>query len=130
MKSTRKYLFPNVIELNLQAGRPLGVNVYLIDGGSEYILLDIGVLDTLDELIDMIRGMDFPLSKCKAVIATHADVEGFWQAAGFRPSTPLAVGIERFAGWYREYFGEGIHEHGDSGPDFENAHRARVFHAS
>jgi len=64
------------------------------------------------------------------VIATHADVEGFWQAAGFRPSTPLAVGIERFAGWYREYFGEGIHEHGDSGPDFENAHRARVFHAS
>ena len=32
----RKYLFPGVIELNLQAGRPLGVNIYLIDGGTEW----------------------------------------------------------------------------------------------
>ena len=38
----RKYLFPHVIEMNYQAGRPLGVNVYLIDGGSEFILIDIG----------------------------------------------------------------------------------------
>ena len=30
----RKYLFPHVIEMNYQAGRRLGVNVYLIDGGS------------------------------------------------------------------------------------------------
>ncbi len=71
----RKYLFPNVIELNLAAGRPLGVNVYLIDGGGEYVLLDIGEQDTLDEVIDLIRAMDFPLSKCKMVIATHADVD-------------------------------------------------------
>ena len=27
----RKYLFPHVIELNYQAGRRLGVNVYLLD---------------------------------------------------------------------------------------------------
>ncbi|MCU0705927.1 MAG: MBL fold metallo-hydrolase [Fimbriiglobus sp.] len=71
----RKYLFPNVIELNLAAGRPLGVNVYLIDGGSEYVLLDVGMEDTLDEVIDLIRAMDFPLSKCKMLIATHADVD-------------------------------------------------------
>lgn len=71
----RKYLFPNVIELNLAAGRPLGVNVYLIDGGSEYVLLDIGMLTQLDEVIDLIRAMDFPLSRCKMVIATHADVD-------------------------------------------------------
>ena len=32
----RKYLFPRVIEMNYQAGRRLGVNVYLIDGGSEF----------------------------------------------------------------------------------------------
>src|SRR3954467_9998352 len=72
---SRKYLFPNVIELNLQAGRPLGVNIYLIDGGSEFALIDIGQDDTLDEVIDMIREMDFPLSKCKMVIATHADAD-------------------------------------------------------
>lgn len=73
--NTRKYLLPNVIEMNLQAGRPLGVNVYLIDGGSEFVLLDIGESAVLDEIIDLIRAMDFPLSKCKSIIATHADVD-------------------------------------------------------
>jgi glyoxylase-like metal-dependent hydrolase (beta-lactamase superfamily II) len=71
----RKYLFPGVIELNLQAGRPLGVNIYLIDGGTEFALIDVGQDDTLDEVIELIRGMDFPLSKCKMLIATHADAD-------------------------------------------------------
>ncbi len=75
MTSRRKYLFPRVIELNLQAGRPFGVNLYLIDGGSEYVLLDVGLEETLDEVIDLVRRLDFPLSKCKMLIATHADAD-------------------------------------------------------
>ncbi|MGL6075622.1 MAG: MBL fold metallo-hydrolase [Fimbriiglobus sp.] len=75
MPKERKYLFPNVIELNLQIGRPLGVNIYLVDGGSEYVLLDIGLNEHLDEVIETIRRLDFPLSKCKMVIATHADAD-------------------------------------------------------
>src|SRR5260221_8737903 len=71
----RKYLFPHVIEMNYQAGRRLGVNVYLIDGGSEFILIDIGFLDTVDEIVEMIRKMDFNLSTCKMVVATHADAD-------------------------------------------------------
>lgn len=71
----RKYLFPNVIEMNYQAGRRLGVNVYLIDGGSEFLLIDIGYLETVDEIIDMIRRMDFNLSTCKMIVATHADAD-------------------------------------------------------
>src|SRR5260370_7632354 len=71
----RKYLFPHVIELNYQAGRRLGVNVYLIDGGSEFLLIDIGYLDTVNEIVDLIRQMDFNLSTCKMLIATHADAD-------------------------------------------------------
>jgi hydroxyacylglutathione hydrolase len=71
----RKYLFPHVIEMNYQAGRRLGVNVYLIDGGSEWLLIDVGYLDTIDEIIDLIRKMDFNLSACKMLIATHADAD-------------------------------------------------------
>src|SRR5213080_902287 len=71
----RKYLFPNVIEMNYQAGRRLGVNVYLIDGGSEFLLIDIGYLEVVDEIIDLIRRMDFNLSTCKMLIATHADAD-------------------------------------------------------
>jgi hydroxyacylglutathione hydrolase len=71
----RKYLFHRVIEMNYQAGRRLGVNVYLIDGGSEWLLVDIGYLDTVDEIIELIRRLDFNLSACKMIIATHADAD-------------------------------------------------------
>src|SRR5579864_2650770 len=71
----RKYLFPRVIEMNYQAGRRLGVNVYLIDGGSEFLLIDIGYLDTVDEIVELIRQMDFNLSRCQMIVATHADAD-------------------------------------------------------
>src|SRR5919199_4298793 len=71
----RKYLFPHVIEMNYQAGRRLGVNVYLIDGGSEFVLIDVGYQETVNDVIDLIRQMDFNLSTCKMLIATHADAD-------------------------------------------------------
>jgi glyoxylase-like metal-dependent hydrolase (beta-lactamase superfamily II) len=72
---TRRYLFPRVIEMNYQAGRRLGVNVYLLDGGNEFLLIDIGYLDTVEEIIELIRRMDFKLSSCKMIVATHADAD-------------------------------------------------------
>ncbi len=71
----RKYLFPSVIEMNYQAGRRLGANVYLIDGGDEFCLIDIGYLEVVEDIIEMIRQMDFNLSTCKMIIATHADAD-------------------------------------------------------
>src|SRR3954454_16547905 len=71
----RKYLFPHVIEMNYQAGHRLGINVYLIDGGSEFLLIDIGFIEAVDEIVELIRRMDFNLSTCKMVIATHADAD-------------------------------------------------------
>jgi glyoxylase-like metal-dependent hydrolase (beta-lactamase superfamily II) len=75
MVRQRQYLFPHVIEMNYQAGRRLGVNIYLIDGGSEFLLIDIGYLDTVDEVLELVRQMDFNLSTCKMLIATHADAD-------------------------------------------------------
>jgi UDP-glucuronate 4-epimerase len=40
------------------------------------------------------------------VVSTHADVEEFSRFTGFRPSTPISSGVERFAAWYRGYYGE------------------------
>src|SRR5262249_60918020 len=80
----RKYLFPHVIEMNYQAGRRLGVNVYLIDGGSEFLLIDIGYLETVEEIVELIRRMDFNLSTCKMLIATHADADHVQGAARAR----------------------------------------------
>ncbi|MGH9326348.1 MAG: NAD-dependent epimerase [Terriglobia bacterium] len=37
--------------------------------------------------------------------ATYADVNDLERDTGFRPTTPLETGIERFVEWYREYYG-------------------------
>lgn len=71
----RKPIFPNVIELNMQAGQLIGCNVYLVFDKDEWILIDIGFEESVDEIIELIRQMDFPLSKCKTLIATHADAD-------------------------------------------------------
>lgn len=71
----RKPIFPHVIELNFQAGRLFGCNVYLVYDQSDWILVDIGYNDTVDDLIELIRQLDFPLSQCRSIIATHADVD-------------------------------------------------------
>ena len=71
----RKPLFPGVIEMNLQAGHVLGCNVYLIFDADEWLLIDIGYDEAVDEIIDLVRELDFPLSKCKTLVATHADVD-------------------------------------------------------
>ena len=71
----RKTLFPNVLEMNFQSGHLLGCNVYLVFDQNEWALIDIGYEDTVDEIIELIRQMDFPLSRCKTLLATHADVD-------------------------------------------------------
>lgn len=71
----RKPVFPHVIEINHQAGHVLGCNVYLVYADDEWVLIDIGYEETVDEIIELIRQLDFPLSQCKGLIATHADVD-------------------------------------------------------
>ena len=71
----RNYVFPGVIEMNYQARRRMGVNVYLIDGGTEYALIDVGFLAELADVLELTRKMDFSLSACKLLVATHADVD-------------------------------------------------------
>ena len=72
---TRKHLFPGIIELNFQAGEVFGCNVYLIHDADEWLLIDIGYEDTVEDFVEIIRQLDFPLSKCKTLVATHADVD-------------------------------------------------------
>ena len=41
----------------------------------EWILIDIGYDDTVEEIVEIIRQLDFPFAHCKAILATHADVD-------------------------------------------------------
>jgi len=39
------------------------------------------------------------------VPATYADVDDLIKDVGFKPSTPIEVGIKRFVTWFKEYYG-------------------------
>jgi glyoxylase-like metal-dependent hydrolase (beta-lactamase superfamily II) len=71
----RKPVFPHVIELNVQYGQVLGCNVYLIYDDSDWLLLDIGYEENVADAVELIRQLDFPLSRCQTIVATHADVD-------------------------------------------------------
>lgn len=71
----RREVFPHVIEMNYQARQRLGCCVYLVHDAGEWLLIDIGFEDTAEEIIEMIRQMDFALANCKYLVATHADVD-------------------------------------------------------
>ena len=36
---------------------------------------------------------------------TYADVDDLMRDVGFKPSTPIEVGIKRFVEWYKDYYG-------------------------
>lgn len=71
----RRPIFPGVIEMNYQAGWRIGCNVYLVHDDRDWGLIDIGYTESVDEIIEMIRQLDFPLLQCRALVATHADVD-------------------------------------------------------
>ncbi len=71
----RKTIYPGLIELNFQIGEVLGCNVYLVYDADEWILIDIGYEETVEDFVEIIRQLDFPFSRCKTLIATHADVD-------------------------------------------------------
>ena len=39
------------------------------------------------------------------VVATYADVDDLMQDVGFKPQTPIEVGIGRFVQWYKQFYG-------------------------
>ena len=40
------------------------------------------------------------------VPATYANVDDLMRDVGFRPSTPIGTGIEKFVAWYHDYYGQ------------------------
>ena len=89
----RREVFPHVIEMNYQARQRLGCSVYLVHDADEWLLIDIGFEDTAEEIIDMIRQMDFSLANCKYLVATHADVDHIQGLRRAKELLPNAITI-------------------------------------
>jgi len=48
------------------------------------------------------------------VLSTYADVDDLIRDVGFKPETPIEVGLEHFVRWYRSYYGR-KEDHGNAG---------------
>jgi UDP-glucuronate 4-epimerase len=80
---------------------PRGCRLFNIGGGSPLALMEL--VHALEAALGKrARKRFLPMQKGD-VPSTHADVEDLYAWTGFRPSTPLSTGIERFVAWYRDW---------------------------
>ena len=61
-------------------------------------------IGTLERALGRKARLNFLPMQSGDVPATFADIADLEHDVGFRPATPLEVGIERFVDWYREYY--------------------------
>ena len=79
-----------------------------------YVVYNIGnhqpvplmhMIEVLEQALGQKARMDFVPMQPGDVPSTFADVESLAQAIGFRPATPIEVGIPKFVAWYRSFYG-------------------------
>jgi UDP-glucuronate 4-epimerase len=86
----------------------------VLDRPQRYAVYNIGNHQAVG-LLDYIAALERALGK-KALLemkpmqpgdvkATYADTTALARAVGFAPSTPLEEGLQRFAAWFRQYYG-------------------------
>jgi UDP-glucuronate 4-epimerase len=61
------------------------------------------MIRTLEQTLGVEAVKNFLPMQPGDVPATYADVDDLMRDVGFRPSTPIEVGIKRFVDWYRQY---------------------------
>lgn len=94
---------------------PKGAPKDLTDGDSQapYKIYNIGnhqpvellrFIEVIEEAMGKPAQKVFKPMQPGDVPATYADVDSLMQDVGFRPDTPLEVGIEQFVRWYRQYY--------------------------
>jgi UDP-glucuronate 4-epimerase len=86
----------------------------VLDRPSPYALYNIGNHSPVS-LMDYIHTLERALGKRAKlkmrpmqpgdVKATYADTRALFKATGFKPSTALQAGLERFAAWFKQYYG-------------------------
>jgi len=63
------------------------------------------LIEVLETCLGRTAVMEFLPMQPGDVPATFADIDDLTRDIGFRPSTPIEMGVERFVRWYREFYG-------------------------
>lgn len=63
------------------------------------------MIEILEDALGQKAKKNFLPMQAGDVPATFADVDALAEDVGFKPATPLEVGVQRFVDWYRSYYG-------------------------
>jgi UDP-glucuronate 4-epimerase len=86
----------------------------VLDQPSPYAIYNIGnhepvalrdYIHTLERVLGKKAKLNLKPMQPGDVKATYADTKALRKAVGFAPRTPLAAGLERFAQWFKTYYG-------------------------
>lgn len=76
--------------------------IYNIGNNNPVKLMDM--IDILENAIGKKAVKDFKPMQPGDVPATFADITDLTRDVGFRPDTPLSVGLPKFVAWYKEFY--------------------------
>jgi len=76
--------------------------IYNIGNNNPVLLMDF--IGYIEAYLGKTARKNFLPLQAGDVPASWADVDDLMADVGFKPATPVAVGIQRFVAWYREYY--------------------------
>jgi len=76
--------------------------IYNIGNNNPVLLMDF--IGYIEKYLGKTARKNFLPLQAGDVPASWADVDDLMADVGFKPATPVAVGIQRFVAWYREYY--------------------------
>jgi UDP-glucuronate 4-epimerase len=91
---------PPVATTNAQ-GQAAPYKLYNIGNNRPVELLEM--IETLERILGKTAQKRYLPMQPGDVVETYADIDDLERDVGFRPSTPLATGLEHFVRWYRDY---------------------------
>jgi len=87
-------------ELGLSSVAPY--RIVNIGAGKPTRLLDF--IEAVESCVGLKSVRNYMEMQAGDVLVTYADAGLLQQLTGFRPSTPLSVGVQAFVDWYRDYY--------------------------
>jgi UDP-glucuronate 4-epimerase len=65
----------------------------------------IKFIEVIEDVLGKKANMEFMDMQPGDVIATYADVDDLMEDVGFKPETPVEIGIKRFVQWFKDFYG-------------------------
>ena len=90
------------LEKRKRADSSAPYKIYNIGNHSPVTLMDF--ITTIEEVMGKTAEKNMMPMQPGDVPATYADVQELMDDVGFKPDTPLSVGIEKFVAWYQDYY--------------------------